>query len=334
MSNRSKMITKVESIPLFRSKYGLRGLEDKIIRKKLEHAYIKGYKESNSDFVMVSRGEGGYSPLEYILSDNLFVWGIKDSLAESKEELLQDLLGPKGDSKEFLSKLLNEMKVGFEYYIENRNKWKVKIELTHENVSNLLNELKAQIDCSKNAEEILTAKYCICIGLHLLNHYGIYRTNKIFISAQQGLFRYDKALRFAQGINKENKNFALLDFWIRKSEYAKAQYYATEFYDLLKKHYIKWFDIDKKYLTYEVLIKYALIPHRIIGYYYYEDNELKHYEINPSYIDKWVSDENFAIGDNIFISQDLNMIDKKFPYNMIYSINDKLEYDIIKLKDK
>lgn len=78
---------------------------------------------------------------------------------------------------------------------------------------------------------------------------------------------------------------------------------------------MNWFkDRDK-----EVLIKYAMFPHQIVGYYYFENDKLIHYKVNPFYVDKWREDPDFKIGDRIYISQDIHKISDKLPFDSIYT---------------
>ena len=54
-------------------------------------------------------------------------------------------------------------------------------------------------------------------------------------------------------------------------------------------------------------------------YYYFENDEILHYRVNPHYLNAWTIDPSFRIGDYVDIDQDLNNLPTDNPYRRIYS---------------
>ncbi|WP_092926442.1 hypothetical protein [Romboutsia hominis] len=79
----------------------------------------------------------------------------------------------------------------------------------------------------------------------------------------------------------------------------------------------------------EIMVKYALYPHQLVGYYYFEDNELKHYVVNHHYVDMWKENQQFKIGDYVYIDQGNVDFPADNPYKVIYSKYDFGRYTSI-----
>jgi hypothetical protein len=308
-----------------------------LIREKLFKAWTNGQKWSHSKFIVAARGEGNRDYVDYIISDDVFNWGIKSLHSTINNGFIQTLLGTNTHSVEFLEDLLNQIDESLMYYVNVKDRKGYKITISKENVDRIIDDLRIQIKDIDSEEGIKDLKYELCLYLHLLNYYDddLYRYNKIFISGQFGYYRHARAMRFAQGIAGENGEYVILDYWIKKEEHLYTYMMATKFYDILKKYGVIWFNEGLDYLNYEILTKYVLLPHRLIGYQYFKDGIQRYYCINNHLLEEWKRNPNFEIGDaDIYIEQDLNTLGNNFLSNIVYTIDGNLNYDTISLLDK
>lgn len=333
MSTRWRLLS---NTPRFISPRNLEGIGAEFIRNKLEEAYNTGYMNSNSNFVMISRGEGSNDLVQYIKSNDVYTWGVKSMHASTNDYYIQDLLSPHNNSKDFLLQMVNRIQESFMYYVNMKyvNSW--KIEINEGQVRNIVRDLESKVENAMCKNELEDIKYQLCLYLHLLNYYDddVYRSNKIFISGQSGLYRYETAKKYAAGRNNENGEYVILDYWVKKTEITFTFHLAKMLYELINRYGIKWFDSYITALDYEIVSKYVLLPHRLVGYYYFIDDEVQYYSINPNIVDEWRENLEFKIGTDIYVRQDLSTINGNFPYNIIYSIDEKLNYNVIIMLDK
>lgn len=310
-------------------------LDYEFIKRKLLNASRNGQKWSDSNFLLVARGEGRKEYVDYITSNEVFKWGIKSMHSTIRDELAQELLGSNNHSINFLYEILIQIHNSFMYYVNIKDEKGYKISINEENVNNIIQDLRVRIESVDNDDKIRELKYELCLYLHLLNYHKdtVYRYNKFYLSGQCGYFRYGKAFNFAKG--KNNSEYVVLDYWVRKKEESYTYMMSTIFYDILKKYGIKWFNDGKKNLNFEVMSKYVLLPHRLVGYTYYKDGIPQFYCINNYLAKEWETNPDFEIGeDDLYIDQNLETIGGEFPYNIIYTIDQNLNYDFIRLLDK
>ena len=75
------------------------------------------------------------------------------------------------------------------------------------------------------------------------------------------------------------------------------------------------------------MVRYALYPHRLIGYYYIENDEIICYKLNPNYLEAFRTRSCFAIGYYVNIDQTNVRFPTNNPYRTIYS-RDTIGYSI------
>ena len=342
----------IEQIPKFKTKYGDLTIEDgAFIKQKLHEA------EFNSQIIRLARGESRPIILDNIVSNPniIFDWGVKSMHAlydNSENSELRDFLEPNQIDKELLKRLLyrykrkllelhedekkrwENRKQNYPEICKNRldkiNKWKEKhpnrrcpfdiIRFSESGINQSINTIENAIDNEDNYQNLIIIKEFLCYSLHT-SGYSKYKDISPWVSTSEGDNRYCYARTFMSPKNLENinrrntKRGIILDYWVDKREDGHAYRSTNHIIRKLHEIGIPWY--RNKYN--EVMVKYALYPHQLVGYYYFEDNELKYYVVNHHYVDMWKENLQFNIGDYIYIEQDNVDFPADNPYKVIYS---------------
>ena len=172
-------------------------------------------------------------------------------------------------------------------------------------------------------DQLLLIKDWICCMLHTAGDRE-FKNISPWVSASQGETRYKVAYLFGQGRKNSTKNhcrkivnkrFVILDTWVGVGEehdtFETTEYLIRSLRDL----HLPWYEDT----YHEIMLKYAIYPHRLIGYYYFENDELQYYFLNPHYYEKWKENREFQIGDYIYINQESVSFPANNPYRIIYS---------------
>ncbi|HBH3576013.1 hypothetical protein [Clostridioides difficile] len=342
----------IVEIPKFKTKYGYLTIEDEeFIKQKLLKA------ESNNQIIRLARGESRSVILDNIVSnpDIIFDWGIKSMHAlyyNSENSELRDFLEPNQIDKELLKRLLyrykrkllelhkdekkrleNMQQNHLEKYknrLDKINEWKEKypnrrcpfdiIRFSESGINQSINTIENAIDNEDNYQNLIIIKEFLCYSLHI-SGYSKYKDISPWVSTSEGYNRYFYARKFMSSKNSENinrqntKRGIILDYWVDKCEDGHAYRSTNHIVRKLREIGIPWY--RNKYN--EVMVKYALYPHQLVGYYYFEDNELKHYVVNHHYVDMWKENPQFNIGDYVYIDQGNVDFPADNPYKVVYS---------------
>lgn len=289
----------ISEIPEFRSDdRNLYGIDSEFIRNKLLQS------EENPNIVRLSRGEGRRQLLE-VIGDSmlLFDWGAKSNHSFRYPSNMRDLLDPGHISMEQLINLINLLSTTIE---KHRRKIGSPVK------GNIDFEVFQRLIESASENELIIIKEFICFVLHTAGNVPGFNVVTPWISTSCSDMRYNTARFFGQ----RNKKYAILDYWVAKSENGISYRRTSEIIDVLSRFGIEWYPDNH----HEVMVKYALFPHQLIGYYLYEDSRIQYYYVNPHYLTKWKLDTNFQIGDYLNIPQehvDFPVGDHN-PYQIIY----------------
>jgi len=263
-----------------------------IIKEKLLEA------EKNEFIFRLARGDGRAKSLKYILDDSiLFGWGVKSTHAFLENIKMREFLEPKHISESKIYKLVDMSKNILSKYYYN----------SPENIDERIELLKAKIKEGSDQERFVLKEF-LCSLLHNAQHEQFKDVTPL-ISTSEGNLRYEKIKFF---VKKSTDKYVVLDYWVKKSDENKTFIKTDNINCILAKMGLRWFPNRHN----EIMVKYALFPQQLIGYFYYEKNILLHYCVNNHFLKKIQEDLNFKIGDNIYIEQNIDF--KTIPFNIIY----------------
>ncbi|MEY8762482.1 MULTISPECIES: hypothetical protein [Clostridium] len=277
--------------------------------------------EENHDLVKLARGEGRKSILDSIIDkpDIIFDWGEKSIHAFLENSKVRDFLEPNVVNKEMLLSFVNlykeELAKHCNRYFKKRN--------PYVNSDEVIDKIRKAIKSIDSYNELIIIKDWLCYALHTAGNKD-FRAISPWVSTSMGDKRYKTAYLYGSGNysifkpnNKNysfNKRFVVLDYWVPVNEegltYRNADYVGNK----LRNMGIPWHFNRHN----EVMVKYGLLPHQLIGYYYFENDQLKYYFINHHYLDEWKENSNFKIGDNVYIDQTNVDFPSNNPYRVIY----------------
>ncbi|QGT99484.1 hypothetical protein SYNTR_0891 [Candidatus Syntrophocurvum alkaliphilum] len=302
----------INSIPCFKSQYpDLLNLDNEYLKNQLL------ISEDNNNIIKLARGEGRRLILKSIINspEIIFDWGQKSMHAFFESSEVREFLEPDVVNKEMLFRLLNLYEEEISYhcrkYLKNNKAESQEV----------IDKIREKIIDTDLYDDLLLIKEWLGFALHTGGNKKFSAISP-WVSTSMGNNRYKNAylygvgnLRFPESINKiQNKAFVILDYWELVSEenhtYRNADYVRNE----LKRMGVNWY----RNIHNEVMVKYALFPHQIIGYYYFENDELQYYFINHHYLREWKNNENFKIGDFVYINQANVDFPSSNPYRMIY----------------
>ncbi|WP_458414894.1 hypothetical protein ACNQFZ_08770 [Schinkia sp. CFF1] len=305
----------INTIPCFTTQNSdLIGLDNNFLKSQLL------LSESNNNILRLARGEGRKKILDSIIgSPNIiFDWGQKSMHSYLENSEVREFLEPNKVSKELLFRFINLYEEELEYhYYRYPHQFRNSV-----NSQKVINTIQEAIKKTESFDDLQLIKEWLCFALHTSGNREFSKISP-WVSTTMGNRRYDIAYRYGLGNLKNfkykdrgtvNKKYIILDYWVPISEENDSYRNANYVRDKLKSMGIDWYKNKHN----EVMVKYVLFPHQLIGYYYFENHGLKHYCFNHHYIEKWKKDMYFKIGDFLYIDQELVDFPSDNPYRLIY----------------
>ena len=280
--------------------------------------------EQDDRIIRVARGEGRSSILNPIASndDILFGWGMKAQHSLYKESAYRNFLEPGCVDAENMCRIIIQYENAISYRMAKH--FPEYAQDARRANNRYVQRLLADVDRFHNEpEQLELIKDWLCTVLQTSGDIH-FRKVSPWISASLGEERYKTAYFFGGGRtstagrpqgNYIKKRFVILDAWVRRDEEHFAFERTADLIAKLNRINLPWYE-DRHH---EIMMKYAIYPHNLIGYYYFEDDHLLHYRVNPHYLNAWTRDPFFRIGDYVHIDQDLDNLPTDNPYRLIYS---------------
>jgi hypothetical protein len=132
------------------------------------------------------------------------------------------------------------------------------------------------------------------------------------ISCSYGLERFQVAKKFG-GYGGRHRYYVIMDSWVNRIEEG-ITYKKTEYVNCILEEYgLKWFSNHHS----EIMLKYAIFPQQLVGYYFIDNGEINKYVINKHYVDEWNRNPEFNIGMPIYFDQYIDFRNLG-PYNTVY----------------
>lgn len=277
--------------------------------------------EKNTNIIRMARGEGRKSILKEIVfkNDVIFNWGIKGRHAFIDDSPISNLLEPDGLDRESLRKLLDIYRED----IQGRNA-RYFMGQGEKETDDIINKLSDVID-NGNFDDLQYAKDWICTTLHTAGNKD-FKNYSALVSTSCGENRYKTASFFGNSQSnfpKYNKNttlkgkFVIFDYWDSIYEEGNTFIRTKTLIAKMKKLGLPWY-VDKHK---ECMVRFALYPQKMIGYYYIEDDKVLYYEFNPNYMNAYKTNNHFLIGDYVHIEQKDVYFPADNPYRRIYLYN-------------
>lgn len=288
----------IRTIPQFKSNNDeLCGLSPDFLKNQLL------ISEERQDIIRLARGEGRKTFIKIIADpDLIFDWGVKSNHSLQMQDQMRDFLEPGQVSIDLLYEHIAKLEEVIVLHKERSPYVKGKIRI---------DELKVAVKTAKTQEDLVLLKEFICFFLHTAGNVKGFTYITPWISTSKGSWRYDTACFFG----RRNKRYVIWDYWVPVEEHGQTYHRTADIIEQLKKLGITWYrDIHK-----EIMVKFAFFPHRIVGYYYLENNQLQYYFFNHHYLQRWAEVVTFRIGDYIYIPQDHVNFPAVNPYNLIYT---------------
>ncbi|HCL4558104.1 TPA: hypothetical protein N2E03_003751 [Clostridium botulinum] len=309
----------IYSIPYFKSKNSdICGRDKEFIKEQLLKA------EENHSLIRLVRGEGRKFILDSIIDnpDIIFDWGEKSMHSFFETSEVRDFLEPNEVNKELLLRLLNLYEKELDYHYDRYFK-KHYTGLKSDCGDKIINKIRKAIENSDSYDDLIIIKEWLCYALHTGGNKKFSDISP-WVSTSMGNNRYKTGYLYGHGncniFNPKNKSsifnrrFVILDYWVPTYEEGVTYKNANYVGEKLRSMGLPWYHNKDN----EVMVKYGLLPHRLIGYYYFENDELKYYFVNHHYLDEWNKNDNFNIGDDLYIDQIDVDFPNKNPYRIIY----------------
>ncbi len=307
----------IKSIPYFKSQdINNLGIDDEFLKNKLLKA------EKNQQIIRLARGDGRYKTINNILSDPklIFDWGEKSMHSYMEASEMRDFLSPNYISKELLYELLEYLESTFI-----RHQKKYRIFKDYKKIYDTNEKIRKAIKNTKSDKDLLLIKEWITAVLHTSSSKD-FKKMSTWVSTTKSNRRYYIASNYGN-LKKlsENKNkffsprnnFIIFDYWEKVIDenitYRDCKYVSGK----LKSMGINW---HSKGIN-EVMVKYALFPSQLIGYYYFDNDKLQYYVVNDHYLEKWLMNKKFKIGDEVYIDVAKENFPIEIPFNIIYTKN-------------
>ena len=184
----------------------------------------------------------------------------------------------------------------------------------------LVQRLYDSIDANQDTgENLLLIKDWLCAVLHTAGSPAFHNLSP-WVSASAGSKRYKTAYLFGAGRadsyrgERTRRRFVIFDTWVSPGDehrtFERTQFLIARFREIG----LPWY-ADRHY---EIMLKYAIYPQNLIGYYYFENDMPLHYYLNPHYWSRMESDPHFQIGDEVMIDQTDVGFPADNPYRIIY----------------
>ena len=267
-------------------------LSNSFLKEKLRNA------NNNPNIINLARGEGRPQVLNDIgfHPEILFDWGVKSmhSFLDDRRRDTRNLYDPEFVDKQEIVKLASKYS---ELYLK-KNKKHSQLGNMQENKIRL-DELGRKIQTVNDHDRLLEIKFVILYAMHTLGDCS-HKNDTPIISCSEGINRYNVAYRFGNYL--KNKYFVILDNWVRCDQEGISFTRTDYVINLLHECGLNWFpDINN-----EIMLKYAIFPHNLVGYYLIERGQVVKYVVNRHYIEEWEKDASFEIGDDIYIEQNID----------------------------
>lgn len=295
----------IDNIPRFESSDGhIRNLTDEFLKQKLHNAIV------NPSIINLARGEGRSTALNDIVfhPEILFDWGEKSMHAflDSQTNSLREFCDPNVVNKEMMIDYIHKYARYLERMIFKYHVLYVDGDV-HEKIERLINSVVNET----NFEKLLCLKEWLIYAFHTM---GVREFAKITpcISCSYGLERFRVAKRFG-GYQGRNRYYVIMDSWVNQIEEG-ITYKKTEYVNCILEEYgLKWFSNHHS----EIMLKYAIFPQQLVGYYFVDNGEIIKYVINKHYVEEWNRNPEFEIGIPVYFDQDIDFKNLG-PYNTVY----------------
>ncbi len=289
-----------------------------------ELSYLKSKlieAETNQHIIRLARGDGRTQVIDDIIANDgvIFDWGLKSQHAFHEQSRFRDFLEPNSLDvdmmKEIIAMFENALSYRYNKHFINQRNW-----LSAAN--NIVQDLNDIIDSNRHTREnLLLIKDWICATLQTAGS-ADFKNISPWVSTTTGADRYKTAycfgqrcIPFSRRTMGANKRFVIFDTWVSIQDehcgYERTQYLIQKF----KKLGLTWYP-DKHH---EIMLKYAIYPQNLVGYYYFEQDNLLHYQVNPHYWDEIKDNPDFKIGDPLYFDQPNVNFPANNPYRIIYS---------------
>ena len=176
---------------------------------------------------------------------------------------------------------------------------------------NKIERLKNIVINETNEEKLLFIKEWLMYAFHTM---GVSEFSKLTpcISCSYGFERFNVAKIFG-GYRGKNRYYVIMDSWVDISEEGIA-FKKTEYVNSVLEGYgLKWFPNRHS----EIMLKYAIFPQQLVGYYFVDNGQITKYVVNKHYIDECNRKNDFEIGTTLYFDQyiDFSILG---PYNTVY----------------
>lgn len=139
----------------------------------------------------------------------------------------------------------------------------------YEKIDTLIEEIK----CEKNEENLRIVRDWLIYALHTMGERDFAKITSC-ISCSEGEQRYNVANRFGKG--RFNSNYyVIMDSWVRCEEEGRVFKSVNYINTVLEKYGLKWFPNRNN----EIMLKYAIFPQRLVGYYLIDRGNIGKYVI-------------------------------------------------------
>ncbi len=277
---------------------------DSFFKQKLHNAL------TNPRIINLVRGEGRSAAINDIVfhPEILFDWGEKSMHAflDNQDRELRDFCDPNVVNKEILMEYIVKYAHELEKMMRRYDELKVEGDIRTK-VEQLINTIENEA----KKEKLLCIKEWLIYAFHTM---GIKEFAKITpcISCSCGDERFRVARKFG-GYNGRNRYYVIMDSWVDRNEEG-ITYKRTEYVNFILEQFdLRWFPNHNN----EIMLKYAIFPQQLVGYYFVDNGQVAKYVVNKHYVEEWNRNPDFEIGTPIYFEQfiDFNNLG---PYNTVY----------------
>lgn len=300
-------IEMIESIPRFECSDGSPLMCDNdFYKSKLKNAL------HNDNIICLSRGEARSQALNEIVfhPEILFDWGEKSIQAfqDNQSEEIRRFCEPGVIDKPLLIHFIKKYIEGLNKHYRGYNFLRCK----NEDINIFREELITKIEMENDNEKLLIIKEWLIYALHTMQEEE-FKFITPCISCTYGEHRFDVAKKFGRGNKQQRRYYVIMDCWIEKDREGIAYRKVTYVNEVLKQYKLKW----HKDINYEIMLKFAIFPQRLVGYYVVEDDKILKYVLNKHYVAMWNENTGFEIGEPVYIDQIIDF-NKIMPYKTVY----------------
>ncbi|AXU86123.1 TPA: hypothetical protein KQB57_001378 [Clostridioides difficile] len=253
--------------------------------------------------------------------NDIFNWGYKSMHSYMESLPLREFLEPNKVDRTLLFEFLDFMRELFSYQLRT-----YPGRFDNSKTLDAIETIKNAIIKTESHDDLLIIKEWLCFLLHTGNH-RVFKNITPWISLSTGSKRYNIVHKFAsrkpftsyrtiseKHTYNEKEKFIFIDYWEYVDKENLTFRNTNYIVNKLKSMGVNWYENRNN----EVMVKYALFPQQIIGYYYFENRKLQYYFINPHYLKAWQKNKDFKIGDELYINQEQVVFPFNNPYRVIY----------------